>query len=116
MPVSLRNNDDDDGDNDDNGREDGRRWPSWLSVWVGGKLNSHGGIVHGGVLSLLFNEAMGWAYECLHLCDGDGNRNNGPSPPLTTTVAVSGNFTVESSHGSYHATIATTMLCCHCPT
>ena len=33
----------------------------------GGKLNGHGGTVHGEVLSLLIDEAMGWAYECLRL-------------------------------------------------
>jgi hypothetical protein len=67
MQVSLREDEDD----DDNGWEDGGRWPSWLSVRVGGKLNGHGGIVHGGVLSLLFDKAMGWAYECLRLRDGE---------------------------------------------
>ena len=41
--------------NNDDGREDGGRWPSWL----------------------LFDKAMGWAYKCLHLCDGDGDRING---------------------------------------
>jgi hypothetical protein len=40
---------------DDNGREDGGRWPSWL----------------------LFDKAMGWAYECLRLRDWDDNRING---------------------------------------
>ena len=101
MPVSLRN------DNDNNSRENGGRWPLWLSVRVGGKLNNHGEIVHGGVLSLLFDAAMGWAYECLRLCSGDENRINinSPSPPVTTTAAVTANLTVESSLGSYHATI-----------
>ena len=99
MPVSLRN------DNDNNSRENGGRWPSWLSVREGGKLNDQGGIMHGRVLALLFDEAMGWAYECLRLCSGDKNRINGPSPPVTTTAAVTANLTVESSLGSYHATI-----------
>ncbi len=43
----------------------------------GGKLNGQGGIVHGGVLSLLFDEAMGWAHECLRLRDWDDDRING---------------------------------------
>ncbi len=50
----------------------------------GGKLNGHGGIMHGGVLSLLFNEAMVWAYKCLRLRDWDDNRING----TTTDVMV----------------------------
>jgi hypothetical protein len=40
---------------DDENREDGGRWLSWL----------------------FFNEAMGWAYECLHLRNGDNDRING---------------------------------------
>ncbi len=36
----------------------------------GGKLNGHGGTVHGVVLSLLFDEAKGGAYECLRLING----------------------------------------------
>jgi hypothetical protein len=42
-------------DDDDGGRENGGKWPSWL----------------------LFNEAMGWAYECLRLRDGDDDWING---------------------------------------
>jgi len=48
----------------------------------GGKLNGHGGIMHGRLLSLLFDEAMGWAYKCLRLRDWDNNRIN------FTTAAV----------------------------
>ena len=48
----------------------------------GGKLNGHGGIMHGGLLSLLFDEAMGWAYECLRLRNCDDDRIN------LTTAAV----------------------------
>jgi hypothetical protein len=62
---------------DNDGWEDDWRWLPWLLVRVRGKLNGHGGIVHGRVLSLLFDEVMGWAYECLRLHDWDNNRING---------------------------------------
>ena len=42
-------------DNDEDGWEDGGRWPLWL----------------------LFDEAMGWAHECLCLREGDDDRING---------------------------------------
>ena len=45
------------------------------------RLNGHGGIVHGGIISLLFDEAMGWAHECLQ------------EDPSTT--AVTANLTVD---------------------
>lgn len=32
-------------------------------VRIGGRLTGHEGIVHGGIISLLFDEVMGWAYE-----------------------------------------------------
>ena len=54
----------------------------------GGKLNDHGGTVHGGVLSLLFDEAMGWAYECLHLRHWDDDRINGTNAAVTANHAT----------------------------
>lgn len=38
-----------------------------VDIKLGRRLNGHGGIVHGGIISLLFDEAMGWACECLRL-------------------------------------------------
>jgi len=40
-----------------------------VDLKVGKKLNGHDGIIHGGIISLLFDEAMGWAYECLQQQD-----------------------------------------------
>jgi acyl-coenzyme A thioesterase PaaI-like protein len=40
-----------------------------VDLKVGKKLNGHRGITHGGIISLLFDEAMGWAYECLQQQD-----------------------------------------------
>ena len=77
-------------------------WSRW-----GGKLNGHGEIVHGGVLSLLFDEAMGWACECLRLRDEDDGDDDvvdrsidgpttTPTPPSApTTAAVTANLTVD---------------------
>ena len=44
--------------------------------------------MHGGLLSLLFDEAMGWAYECLRLRDWDNDQIN-----LTTAA-----MTAKSCH------------------
>lgn len=38
-----------------------------VDVKLGSKLNGHAKIVHGGIISLLLDESMGWAYECLEL-------------------------------------------------
>ena len=39
--------------------------------------------MHGGVLSLLFDKAMGWTYECLRLRDWDDDRINGTTAAVT---------------------------------
>jgi acyl-coenzyme A thioesterase PaaI-like protein len=38
-----------------------------VDIKIGNKLNGHEGIVHGGIISLLFDEAIGCACECLRL-------------------------------------------------
>lgn len=38
-----------------------------VDIKMGNKLNGHEGIVHGGIISLLFDEAIGCACECLRL-------------------------------------------------
>ena len=38
-------------------------------VQLGNKVNGHRGIVHGGIISLIFDDAMGWGYEALLLSD-----------------------------------------------
>lgn len=58
-----------------------------VDLKLGSRLNGHGGIVHGGIISLLFDEAMGWAYECLEEQD---DRNEDSS-----TTAVTANLTVD---------------------
>ena len=88
-------------------RPGGRREVAVVAVRVGRRLNGHGGIVHGGVLSLLFDEAMGWACECLRLRDEDDGDDDvvdrsidgpttTPTPPSApTTAAVTANLTVD---------------------
>jgi hypothetical protein len=39
--------------------------------------------VHGGVLFLLFDKVMGWAYECLCLRAWDNNRINSTTADMT---------------------------------
>ena len=38
-------------------------------VQLGNKVNGHRGIVHGGIISLIFDDAMGWGYEALLMSD-----------------------------------------------
>ena len=38
-------------------------------VQLGNKVNGHEGIVHGGIISLIFDDAMGWGYEALLMSD-----------------------------------------------
>jgi len=38
-------------------------------VQLGNKVNGHKGIVHGGIISLVFDDAMGWGYEALLMSD-----------------------------------------------
>lgn len=35
-----------------------------FDLLVGRTLTGHEGLVHGGIISLLFDEAIGWAYQC----------------------------------------------------
>ena len=64
------------------------------------KLNGHGGTVHGEVLSLLFNEAMGWAYECLRLHDWDDDRINGTAGDSEYHATINPNNFVSNSVSS----------------
>jgi len=57
-------------------------------IKLGTRLNGHGGIVHGGIVSLLFDEAMGWAHECL---EEEGVLRIDDS----STIAVTANLTVD---------------------
>ena len=36
-----------------------------FDVQLGSKLTGHEGLVHGGIISLLFDEAIGWGYQCV---------------------------------------------------
>ena len=40
-------------------------------VQLGNQVNGHEGIVHGGIISLIFDDAMGWGYEALLMSDAD---------------------------------------------
>ena len=58
--------------------------------------------MHGGLLSLLFDEAMGWAYECLRLRDWDDDRINGTTAAVTVNHATinPNNFVSNSASSS----------------
>ena len=57
-----------------------------FDVQIGRKLTGHEGLVHGGIISLLFDEAIGWGYQCFaheRQCRGreDGNRRKRNKQP-----------------------------------
>jgi len=58
-----------------------------VDLKLGSRLNGHGGIVHGGIISLLFDEAMGWAFECL--------QEQGGQQDSSAVTAVTANLTVD---------------------
>ncbi len=68
-----------------------RREVAVVNFRLGDKLNGHSGIVHGGILSLLFDEAMGWAYECLRN-EGELFDETSTTPVMT---AVTANLNVD---------------------
>jgi acyl-coenzyme A thioesterase PaaI-like protein len=57
--------DEDDGMTDDQIKEQGPVEVAVADIRIGSQLNGHDGIVHGGIASLLFDDAMGWGYEAL---------------------------------------------------
>ena len=62
-----------------------------VDVKLGTKLNGHGGVAHGGIISLLIDEAMGWAYESLH--DEEAKKKNDAS--YASAPAVTANLQVD---------------------
>ena len=47
-----------------------------FDLQVGHKMTGHEGLVHGGIISLLFDEAIGWGYQCFaheSQCRGRGD-------------------------------------------
>ena len=54
-----------------------------VDIKLGTRLNGHGGVVHGGIISLLFDTALGFAY---HICLLDDNQNN---------IAVTANLKID---------------------
>lgn len=45
--------------------ESGPKEVAVATIRIGKHLNGHRGIVHGGIISLLFDDAMGWGYDVL---------------------------------------------------
>lgn len=72
-----------------------------VDLKLGGRLNGHGGIVHGGIISLIFDEAMGWAHECLE--EQISEENNAlendakdiTSPKSPSSIVVTANLNVD---------------------
>lgn len=63
-----------------------------VDLKLGRRLNGHLGIVHGGIISLVFDEAMGWACECLRLNLVEKNAANEEQHPQKTIVTANLNI------------------------
>ena len=46
-------------------------------VQVGDQLNGHDGVVHGGIISLLFDDGMGWGWEAMLMADPNLEKEHG---------------------------------------
>jgi Uncharacterized protein, possibly involved in aromatic compounds catabolism len=59
---------------------------------VGESLNGHAGIVHGGIISLILDDTLGWGYEALHLSSREENPQQGEND---YSLVVTANLTVN---------------------
>ncbi len=60
----------------------GRNEIAVVDIKLGTRLNGHGGVVHGGIISLLFDTALGFAY---HICLSGDDKN----------IAVTANLNID---------------------
>lgn len=63
-------------------------------VRIGESLNGHAGIVHGGIISLILDDTLGWGYEALQLSSRDGSSAAG-SDEDEYSLVVTANLTVN---------------------
>jgi acyl-coenzyme A thioesterase PaaI-like protein len=59
-------------------------------IRIGKNLNGHTGIVHGGIMSLLFDDTFGWAYEAMRRSVGGSFM--GDDFPIVVTANLNVNF------------------------
>ena len=65
------------------------------SVRVGKGLNGHKGIVHGGIISLLFDETFGWSFEAM---PSDATNVSGRTNEHDDTIVVTANLNINYRH------------------
>eukprot|EP00551_Chaetoceros_affinis_P005639 CAMPEP_0203677068 /NCGR_PEP_ID=MMETSP0090-20130426/27003_1 /ASSEMBLY_ACC=CAM_ASM_001088 /TAXON_ID=426623 /ORGANISM="Chaetoceros affinis, Strain CCMP159" /LENGTH=347 /DNA_ID=CAMNT_0050543857 /DNA_START=44 /DNA_END=1088 /DNA_ORIENTATION=+ len=71
-------------------------------IRFGKYLNGHDGIVHGGIISLLLDDAFGWGYEAMERFTNTSNENdnnssssNSSPPQNVVAMAVTANLNVD---------------------
>jgi acyl-coenzyme A thioesterase PaaI-like protein len=64
----------DDSQNNTSNTKDGHHPLLFLNVTIGRCLTGHEGIVHGGIITLLFDEATGWGYDLIREAEGSSMR------------------------------------------
>lgn len=70
-------------------------------IRIGEQLNGHNGIVHGGIISLMLDDAFGWGYEAMCLIQGFtyDDAHNGDLP-FVVTANLSVNYRAPLPAGS----------------
>jgi len=67
-------------------------------IQLGSRLNGHNGVVHGGIISLLFDDAMGWGYEAL--ARSRGTSMDQPDCPVIVTANLNIDYRSPLPSGS----------------
>ena len=63
--TTFESNQEDDANNDDIMLQRNKIEVAVADIHVGDKLSGHDGFIHGGVISLLFDEALAWGYDAI---------------------------------------------------
>eukprot|EP00580_Thalassiosira_gravida_P019036 CAMPEP_0201671592 /NCGR_PEP_ID=MMETSP0494-20130426/30094_1 /ASSEMBLY_ACC=CAM_ASM_000839 /TAXON_ID=420259 /ORGANISM="Thalassiosira gravida, Strain GMp14c1" /LENGTH=191 /DNA_ID=CAMNT_0048152999 /DNA_START=35 /DNA_END=610 /DNA_ORIENTATION=+ len=68
-----------------------------VDLKLGNRLNGHAGIAHGGIISLLFDEAMGWASVCLREEEKDSSSSTANTATTTNNNNTTDNAVVTAN-------------------
>lgn len=77
---------------DEYGDADAKMEVAVADMRVGRRLDGHGGVVHGGIACLLFDDAMGWGFEALVLSERERRGEDGGDIPVVVTANLNVDF------------------------
>ncbi len=73
----------------------------FADIKIGDELNGHEGIVHGGIISLLFDETFGWGYETMYRNIGSNDDDDDDDDvPMAVTANLNVDFRAPLPSGS----------------